>query len=251
MLISSLDDSILDKIRNFASGATTVFYVRDARLLAASGEASVPMVHHLNRLGEIYRDKLLFGLSLKQVPSIFEQIEKKFAGWHCRGASQIIIHIEGGQTFQLEEILNNDLGSSIRETLWTLLARGARLVGQSAGAITLGSFNTAYLKRYNGDLCSWNRSILEGHASPNPTGARMAEAVDASFIPHFITADHGEKAQQFANEKKMCVFGIEDGGFLMFKYVVRDPHSSSYWSYLSNLNPVRYATDKIHVFRPR
>lgn len=242
MLISSLDDSILNEIRNFASGAATVFYVRDARLLAASGEASVPMVDHLNRLGQIYIDKLLYGLFLGQVPQILEQ---------CRVASQIIIHIEGGQTFQLEEILNSDLGDTIREALWTLLARGARLVGQSAGAITLGSFNTAYLKGYNGDLCSWNRSMLEGHASPNPTGARMAEAVYASFIPHFNRTNHGKKAQQFADEKKMCVFGIEDGGFLMFKYVVFNPDSSSYWSDLSKLDPVRYATGKIHKFRPR
>lgn len=217
--MASLDGPALRALAEFSEDVDTVYFARDARLMAASGEAVESDNAKLVRFGKLYPDKVLVAISLADLANL---------GMPDRGATKqsraalrrTIVHLEGGQTFANEELIRN-ANETEEHTLFPnlerLIANGVRFVGQSAGAITLGMYNTAAFKGEQGDLPAWRELIIAGHSEPVEQ-ASMLGLINACVVPHYRAKQHTPVGREIAQRFHVDTYGIANGGFAIFRY---------------------------------
>ena len=153
LLTSSLEGRV-DKIKELVSEVKPkdVVVVEDARIGAmAINEDFGPTTRRRQKayIRRLYKGAKVHFVSIGQ--DSYEVLKERFS-------NADFVHIEGGQTMMLTHALNR------RPDVFRLLHSTIRKkggVGQSAGAIVMGSFNTSFVKGDLGDLPFWETYVRE------------------------------------------------------------------------------------------
>lgn len=226
LAISSLEGEALEAMRRFADCSVAealsmepdvrphliVMYVYDARMMTASGEVPTGRRQQIDDLKRHYHSNryrvYMEEASLQDMPEPGEYYPLR-----------TIIHIEGGQTFAIDDILARH--PEAMDTMREWVASGARIVGQSAGSITLGTFNTAYYKGMRGDLPAYLTNMIKNPklTPPNP-GSPMLGLINGVVMPHY---DERDSDLRMTRATLIKVFGkrvycIANGGYAMFDH---------------------------------
>ena len=215
--MASLDGKALQALADFSMDVDLVYYARDARHMAASGEGDESDNDKLVRFGELYPNKTLKAIELADLAALTMSDNIPL--------HKTLVHLEGGQTFVNEEIIRKTNGTKERSlfpNLDRLIAKGVRFVGQSAGAITLGMYNTAAFKGDEGDWPAWTAEIIKGHEVPVKQ-APMLGLIDACMVPHYRSEKHREVGKEIALLFNVDTYGIPNGGYAIFEHKASRP----------------------------
>jgi peptidase E len=123
-----------------------------------------------------------------------------------------IVHIEGGQTYHLKDVLAR------RPKHRALLRRALRTkggVGQSAGAILVGAFNTAGIKEELGDLPRWKERVGSTWDVADETTLGMLRLAECGVLPHLDSPGVRDKVDKYSPSRpQTCMYALPNKGWV-------------------------------------